>query len=123
MFGTELRSDGKAVEFLLLSIQQGARPQIEFFRRRGKQDQNKGKPKNETGIKVKVWSHISKYREVIVTIEKHKDRDGTLSLHTTIDGQVFRPTANDSFKSMLKECRAQIDHWIDEQKVFVTWLK
>jgi hypothetical protein len=67
---------------------------------------------------MKVCSLTSNYRGLIVTIEKRKDRDGTLSLHTTIDGQVFRPTANDSFKSILKECRAQIDHWIDEQKVF-----
>jgi hypothetical protein len=51
----------------------------------------------------------------MVTIEKHKDRDGTLQVYARIDGQVFRPTASDSFKSILKECRAQIDHWIDEQ--------
>ena len=69
---------------------------------------------------MKVSSHISKYRGVIVTVEKHKNCDGTLSPHTTIDGQVFRPTANGSFTSILKECRAQIDHWIDEQKVFAS---
>jgi Leu/Phe-tRNA-protein transferase len=65
---------------------------------------------------MEVSSLISKYRGVIVTVEKHKNCDGTLSLHATIDGQVFRPAANDSFKSIVKECRAEIDHWIDEQK-------
>jgi hypothetical protein len=59
---------------------------------------------------VKVCSHTSKYRGAIITIEKHQDRDGTLSLHTTIDGQLFHPTANDSFNSILKDCRVQIDH-------------
>jgi hypothetical protein len=59
---------------------------------------------------VKVCSHTSKYRGTIITIEKHQDRDGTLSLHTTIDGQLYHPSANDSFNSILKDCRAQIDH-------------
>jgi hypothetical protein len=62
---------------------------------------------------VKVCSHTSKYRGAIITIEKHLDRNGTLSLHTTIDGQLFHRTANDSFNSVLKDCRAQIDYWID----------
>jgi hypothetical protein len=72
---------------------------------------------------MKVSSHISKYRGVIVTVEKHKNCDGTLSLHTTIDGQVFRPTANDSFNSILKECRVQIDHWIDSKVLMISCIQ
>jgi hypothetical protein len=64
---------------------------------------------------VKVCSHTSKYRGVIVTIEKHKDHEGRVSLYATIDDQVCHPIGTDSFDSILKECRApQIDLWIDE---------
>lgn len=63
---------------------------------------------------MKVCSHTSKYRGVIVTVEKHRNYDGTLSLYITINDEVFHPIASDSFNSILKECRAQIDLWIDE---------
>ena len=72
---------------------------------------------------MKVSSHTSPYRGVIVTIEKHKDHDGRVSLYATIDGQVFCPIGTDSFNSILKECRAQIDRRIDEQKCSETKLK
>jgi hypothetical protein len=65
---------------------------------------------------MKVSSHTSQYRGVIVTIEKHKDQDGGVSLYATIDGQVFHPIGTDSFNSILRECRAQIDCRINEQK-------
>jgi len=58
-----------------------------------------------------VSSHTSEYRGMIVTIEKHTQGDGGVSLSATIDGQVFEAMAADSFDSMLRECRAQIDHW------------
>lgn len=72
---------------------------------------------------MKVSSHTSQYRGVIVTIEKHNDHDGRVSLYATIDGQVFHPIGTDSFNSILKECRAQIDRRIDEQKGLETRLK
>ena len=72
---------------------------------------------------MKFSSHTSQYRGVIVTIEKHKDQDGGVSLDATIDGQVFHPIGTDSFNSILKECRGQIDRRIDEQKRLETRLK
>jgi hypothetical protein len=69
---------------------------------------------------MKVSSHTSEYRGMIVTIEKHQERDGRVSLYATIDGQVFEPIATDSFDSIVKECRAQIDHWIDRRKSLYT---
>jgi hypothetical protein len=67
---------------------------------------------------MKASSHTSEYRGVIVRIEKHRDHDGRVSLYAAIDDQVFHPIGTDSFGSILKECRAQIDRRIDEQKVF-----
>ena len=72
---------------------------------------------------MKVSSHTSQYRGVIVTIEKHNDHDGRVSLYATIDDQVFHPIGTDSFDSILKECRAQIDRRIDEQKCLQARLK
>ena len=67
---------------------------------------------------MKVSSHTSGYRGVIVTIEKHRDHDGRVSLYATIDDQVSLPFATDSFNEVLKECRGEIDRRIDQQKVF-----
>jgi hypothetical protein len=72
---------------------------------------------------MKVSSHTSEYRGVIVTIEKHKNRGSRVSLYATIDDQVFHPIGTDSFDSILKECRAQIDRRIDEQKCLQARLK
>ena len=69
---------------------------------------------------MKVSSHTSEYRGVIVTIEKHNDHDGSVSLYAMIDGQAFHPGASDSFSSILKECQAQIDRRIDEEKRWPT---
>jgi hypothetical protein len=63
-----------------------------------------------------ISSHTSEYRGMIVTIEKRKEGDGRVSLYATIDGRIFEPIATDAFDSILKECRAQIDHWIDQRK-------
>ena len=72
---------------------------------------------------MKVSSHTSQYRGVIVTIEKHKDHDGRVLLYATIDGQIFHPIGTDSFNSILKECRTQIDRRIEERKCLETRLK
>ena len=60
---------------------------------------------------------------MIVTIEKRKDHDDRVSLYATIYDQVFHPIVTDSFESILKECRAQIDRRIAEQKYLPTRLK
>jgi hypothetical protein len=70
-----------------------------------------------------VSSHTSEYRGVIVTIEKRRDHDGSVSLYATSDDQVFHPIGTDSFDSILKECRGQIDRRIDEQKCLQARLK
>jgi hypothetical protein len=43
-------------------------------------------------------------------------------VYATIGGQVFHPIGTDSFNSILKECRAQIDRRIDAQRPLETRL-